>query len=80
MGTRDRVMGDSVYLGPIERDSYLLGGESKPTQESLPTGFHELYKVKTDGGDGAQVSNSDLVDVINDDLIDIHKIRFNERV
>ena len=27
MGTRDRVMGDSVYMGPVEKDSNLLGGE-----------------------------------------------------
>jgi len=34
--------------------------------------------VRTDGGDN--VSNTDLVDVINDDLIDIHKLRFNDRI
>jgi len=27
MGTRDRVMEDSVYLGPVEKDRNLLGGE-----------------------------------------------------
>jgi hypothetical protein len=39
--------------------------------------FNPLYQVRTDGG---EVSNTDLVDVINDDLIDIHKLRFNDRI
>ena len=77
MGTRDRVMGDSVYMGPVEKESNFLGGE-RPIQDQLPTGFHQLYKVRTDSGEN--VSNTDLVDVINDDLIDIHKLRFNDRI
>ena len=76
MGTRDRVMGDSVYIGPVEKDNNLLGGE-RPQQDQLPSGFHPLYQVRTDAG---EVSNTDLVDVINDDLIDIHKLRFNDRI
>jgi hypothetical protein len=38
MGTRDRVMGDSVYMGPVEKDNNLLGGD-KPVSDQLPNGL-----------------------------------------
>jgi hypothetical protein len=108
MGTRDRVMGDAIFLGPMEsplegklgstlgqtKMSGLGGGDmelesSRFSQHSSyaggddfghkETSYAPMYRVKdqmqlTAGG------KKEVIDVINDELIDIQKIRFNDKL
>jgi hypothetical protein len=111
MGTRDRVMGDALFLGPMEnpmegklgsalnasmgavggldatsmdmdssrfsQHSSYVGGDDFGHKESS---YLKMYRVKDQIQTTAGGKTKENIDVINDELIDIHKIRFNERI
>lgn len=107
MGTRDRVMGDAMFLGPMENPLEGKLGSSNLNQmakmgdfEMESSRFSQHSSIA--GGDGDNFGHNEtsyatmyrvkglmqmtagakkeVIDVINDELIDIQKIRFNDRL
>lgn len=71
MGTRDRVLGETELVRPMEGDK----GYDEDTQD----GTRKSTAGRT-AEEAANMDKNDSIDVINDALIDINKYRYNDRL
>ncbi|CDW82479.1 UNKNOWN [Stylonychia lemnae] len=93
MGTRDRVMGDVMFVSPMEQGKDQFGQDEKAedlsqqknsvSSENLESQASKVIKPEKskllNKVNDQNATDKDEVDIINDHLVDIQKVKFNGR-